>query len=101
MRPKPKGWKRKYDWWVPTRADFRPDILEFLRLHHGQHVQMFPMVTAMAKPIKDRHERIGVRRKILMDIADLVREDKVVRYRKKHGNRRTLWNVLRINEKEV
>ena len=77
---------------MDSRVDFSDDILAYLRNTRGQLVPMLVMVTYMTRRIclssrvprsePVRRIRRRVRGMILSDVSRLVREGKVIRYRK-------------------
>jgi hypothetical protein len=64
------------------RVDFSDDILDYLRQRRGKLVGPLQMVQDLTKRVKER-DKSRLRGALLSDLARLVREEKVVRYRRK------------------
>ena len=68
--------------------------MAYLLAHYGQKVRLFDLTENLIRHIRGRQRRIKFRARVMSDVADLVRSEKIVRYQRKG-----LFNVLRISEK--
>jgi hypothetical protein len=62
--------------------DFSDDILGYLRQRRGKLIGTMDMLYALTSRIKDREYRRKVRGHILSNLAALIQQKKVIRYRR-------------------
>lgn len=63
-------------------ADYTDDILEYLRERRGELTQMMQLAVDLTKRIANRNESRKVRGQVLKSLSVLIRQKKVIRYRK-------------------
>lgn len=81
--------------------DFTDDILAYLRRNRGRLVWVMDMIGELTVRVKDRTENRRVRGLLLSDLNRLVRQKKVIRYRKTTMVRkspRSSQGLVRISE---
>ncbi len=64
-------------------VDFTDDILDYLRQRRGKLVGPLQMVQDLTKRIKERDKSRLLRGALLSDLSRLVKQEKVIRYRRK------------------
>lgn len=64
------------------RVDYTDDILDYLRRHRGKPIGTFSMITELTRRIKVRNTSRKIRGVLLSDLSRLIRQKKVIRYRK-------------------
>jgi len=81
--------------------DFSEDILNYLREHHGKLVPSLTMIEKLTERVRSRTESRKMRGRLLSTLAVLIRQKKVIRYRKRRMvNRRpsSSQGLVRISE---
>lgn len=81
--------------------DFTDDVLSYLRERRGQRTKMMEMVVDLTKRVKGRNKSREVRGYILRSLSVLIRQKKVIRYRKITMVRkrpRSSQGLIRISE---
>lgn len=64
-------------------VDFSDDILDYLRQRRGKLVGPLQMVQELTKRVKERDKSRLLRGALLSDLSRLIRQEKVIRYRRK------------------
>lgn len=85
-------------------ADFTEDILDYLRLRRGKTTKMMEMVVDLTKRVRGRSPSRKVRGQVLKSLSLLIRQKKVVRYRKVtmvQRRPRSSQGLVRISELAV
>lgn len=83
-------------------ANFNDDILDYLRARRGTLVRTMTMIDDLTRRVKARPESRRLRGIILSNLAALIREKKVIRYRKVTmvlRKPRSAQGFIRISEK--
>lgn len=82
-------------------TDFTDDILDYLRERRGKLTKMMQLAVDLTKRVSARSESRKVRGQILRDLSALIRQKKVIRYRKITMVRkrpRSSQGLIRISE---
>lgn len=83
-------------------VDFTDDILDYLRQRRGKTTPTMTMIGELSSRIKNREQRRVIRGNLLHCLSALIRENKVIRYRKVTMVRRrprSSQGLLRISER--
>ena len=86
---------------MADQFDYTEDILSYLRQHRDKLVPTLVMVDKLTERIRRRAESRKVRGRLLSTLAVLIRQRKVIRYRKpRMVNRRpsSSQGLIRISE---
>lgn len=86
---------------MPDSPDFSNDILDYLRRRRGQLSRPLKMVTELTERVKDRTQSRKLRGRLLSTLALLIKQKKVIRYRKKplvRGRPRSAQGFIRVSE---
>jgi hypothetical protein len=85
-------------------VDFSDDILSYLRARRGTLTPTLRMIDDLTRRVKARSESRRLRGRLLSDLACLIRQKKVIRYRRTTMVRRlpsSSQGLVRISEKFV
>lgn len=86
---------------MPSDVDYTEDILEYLRNRREKFTETMRMVSDLSRRVRERSKSRQVRGKLLSSLATLIREQKVIRYRRVElVNRRprSAQGYIRISE---
>lgn len=81
--------------------DFSEDILNYLRQHHDKPVPTLVMIDRLTERVRGRCESRKLRGKLLSALSVLIRQKKVIRYRKPrmvHRRPSSSQGLLRVSE---
>ena len=86
---------------MPEVPDYSDDILDYLRERRGKLTKMMQMTVDLTKRVKGRNKSREVRGYVLRSLSMLIRQKKVIRYRKITMVRkrpRSSQGLIRISE---
>lgn len=67
---------------MPSEIDYTEDILDYLRNRREKLTETMRMVSDLSRRIRERTKSRQIRGKLLSGLSLLIREQKVVRYRR-------------------